>query len=322
MATISSFLASLLPGVRHFRDVSLCLADFESGVNLTYLKDVIHRLDMSGCATFWLYSSYLSLPATHDIPEAAVRDVLRPFTPDVSNERKANSSMERLLIQSASVFSSSILPWFIRTLEAGTALTCIDVLAVGLSTSRWSVILAGVHLPRLASFRIAGINLATLADFLSRHTCISTVKLDGLVLDRALASEGGLYLPCLHTVEGNEHQIAHFLHLLVAIPLLHLVNVEFRADRLTEDTERGFDSEAHIHALRRLSLLQANKFLTMSFDVPPLRNFTVPFLDRKDGIHPESSLSVNTLDLCFVHSSREDIVETMVRVVVECTDVR
>lgn len=134
LSAIAHFLATLAPGTRHFRVVYIFLSDSESGVDLSYLKPVVLKLNRSGCAHFWLYSSYLALPATNDIPphaNAAGHPNLLPM--DLEDEIEANDQLEHLLIESPSVLSSSLLPWLGRTLETSKAITRVDILSLGLS---------------------------------------------------------------------------------------------------------------------------------------------------------------------------------------------
>lgn len=313
LSAIAQFLGTLAPGASHFRVVHIYLNDFESGVDLTYLKRVVFKLNRSGCAHFWLYSSYIALPPTNDTSGHP-----NSLAVDPEDEVGVNSHLERLLIQSASALSSSLLPWLGRTLETSKAMTCIDVLSLGLDVSQWAHILSRVHLPHLTSLRIAGVGIETLARFLSRHSAISSLSLDGLVLeeDDGAARARDITLPQLHTIEGTEQQIASVLGLLRPTPLMRLGNVDFRADLLSAvSAESTFDTEAHLRAFRCLHTLRAYSLLFMAFDFPALGKFSEPFFDRDgdDGLQLESRLSVDMLDLRLVIASKDEARELLVR---------
>lgn len=173
-----------------------------------------------------------------------------------------------------------------------------------------------VHLPHLSSLRIAGVGIWSLARLLSRHPTISSLFLDGLVLDEedGVARVRDISLPQLHTIEGTEHQVAAVLGLLRPSPSMRLGNVVFRSDYLRTAPETEFNTESHLRSLRLILELRSYSLRFLSFDVPALRQFSAPFFTRDfDDGAVERALIVDMLDLDFMASSREEIREVLVR---------
>ncbi len=299
LSRLTDFFASLPLGVRHFRVVHIFLNDYECGVDLVALKEMILGVHRTGCVDFWIYSSYLAEAGVSDFPH--VEDV------------EYTHEMERVFIQSPSIFSMALFPWFVRTLEVGTCLTSVDVQSVGLDPSGWSAILPRVTLPRLECLRLVGVDLGTLVDFLNRHPSLRSIRLDGLQLDTPVHPNRRLTLPNLSTIEGNEFQIASFLNIVDPVPWRCFMGVIFREDCSLETPSCSFDSEAYLAAFRHVARLQTGGYLSLSLTFPSLRDFSSPsfFRDQSES-RPENLLSLDRLEVDISGESLDDSTELLV----------
>ncbi len=82
------------------RVVHFFLADYECGINVAALKDVILGVHRTGCLDLWIYSSYLAEVGTSDVVHL--------------DEVEYTHEMERVTFQSTSVFSMALFPWFVE----------------------------------------------------------------------------------------------------------------------------------------------------------------------------------------------------------------
>lgn len=299
LSCLAKFFASLPLGMRLFRVVHFFLADYECGINVAALKDVILGVHRTGCLDLWIYSSYLAEVGTSDVVHL--------------DEVEYTHEMERVTFQSPSVFSMALFPWFVRTLEAGTSLTSVDVVSVGLDPSRWSDILPSITLPRLQCLRLVGVDLVTLADFLHRHPSLQSIRLDGLYMDGPVPPSRRLMLPNLNTIEGNDSQIASFLAIVNPLRSLCFMTVVFRED-CSMEIPSSFATEPCLTAFRHLARLQKAGYLSLSFNFSSLCKVSQPsfFLDQGES-RPERLISVDRLEINVFGQSTAESIELLVR---------
>ncbi|KLO05567.1 hypothetical protein SCHPADRAFT_720592 [Schizopora paradoxa] len=305
LSCMSLFFASLPINRRHFRAVHIFLKDYETGVDLHALADAITSLHRTGCAELWIHSSFLSEPGRSDTFEGGEIDPVSAH------------NMLRLCIRSPTLFSKSLLPWLVSTLESGTSLTSVDVLSPGLGPSQWAAILPRVRLHYLRDLRLVGVDLPVLLDFLGKHPSLRAIRLDGLQISPGLSTRSHrLILPRLNHVEGDAAQIAHFLELSDPVGIPCFSSVVFREDKSLEVPSNTFDSVACLSVLRFLTGFSGRSYLSLTF------NFVYPhympdpsFFDvENDSIkesRPERSLSLDRLNVNIYSDSLGDGAELL-----------
>ncbi|KLO10572.1 hypothetical protein SCHPADRAFT_892219 [Schizopora paradoxa] len=301
LSCMSNFFASLTLNVRHIRAVRIFLSDYDCGVDLSALSNVVKQLHRTGCVDFWIYSSYLPEQGRNDLPSTD------------ETEFNFTHAIEHLVIQSSSVFSASMAPWLIRTLEAGTALATIDVSSAGWGPFEWAYILPRINSHRLKTLRLVGADVSNVAPFLGRHPSVSSILLDGLELNEDLSSIGTVRLPNLTTIEGDEMRIAYFLELLEPTTSLRFATIVFREDCSTDMPSDVFDTEAYLKAFRLLASL-GDTSLTLSFNFSSLRQFsTSTFLrpTHDDQSRPERQLSVDRLEVNIFGDTTADCIDLL-----------
>lgn len=293
LSCLADFFASLPPGVCHFRILHLFLSDFEFGINIRLLSNVLYSVHRTGCVDFWIYSSYLS--------EEGICDVGRCDLPENSH------AMERVAVQSSCVFSKTLLPWFAWTLESGSSLTSVDISSVGMTSERWSALLPRITLPRLQALRLVGLDLTSLTHFLARHPSVRKIHLDGVQVNSVDSVDQRLALPNLNTIEGDEARIACFLALLDPTIPLRFVTLVFRNDCNSLFTPRSFDGEAFATALRLIGELQEDAS-TLVINVSSDCGFASSVYSSRDfDNRPERRLSLFDLNINIFGSRPEEI---------------
>ncbi|KLO05303.1 hypothetical protein SCHPADRAFT_947032 [Schizopora paradoxa] len=312
LSHVATFFATLPAGEPHFCVVQIHLTDYDCGVELSALSQVLKLLYRTGCDEFWINSSYLCEPGRVDSTpaEAAI---------EPGREEHYFHGLDRLSVYSPTVFSPTLMPWFVQTLASGHSLSHLDVSSVGMTASGWAGILPHVTLRCLRNLRLVGVDLGILYAFLLRHPWLRSISLDGLsVTEGNPPPVGVLALPDLYNIEGTEVQIAHFLHLLRPSNALPFVNLDFRDDSSSETLGTAIDGDACLLALHRLAdlLLPEDAYLMLHFDFSKPRTFIdksfLTILNTSDPLsRPENLLSVNRLEINIFGQSQAESIELL-----------
>ncbi|KLO04857.1 hypothetical protein SCHPADRAFT_947383 [Schizopora paradoxa] len=294
LSCLANLFSSLLPGACHFQIVHMFLSDFECGVNIRLLSDVLYCLHRTGCVDFWIYSSYLC--------KEGMDDVVRLDLPEFTH------AMERVNIQSPCLFSKALFPWLSRTLQAGSSISAVEISNVGMTSEQWSAMLPLISLSRIRVIGLVGVDWDALVHFLSRHPSIETLRLDGVLDNGVEVPLGSLVLPNLETIEGDERRIAHFLPLLDPTIRLRFSTLVFREDCASRFTSRSFDREDFTTALNHFANLQEASTLVINVSCNcGFATYAASSVNLNN--RPERLLSLSRLDINIFGSHPQDTLD-------------
>lgn len=278
---LAKFFASIHGDGPRFGTVHFFLNDFHRGINLSLLSDAIRLVHRVGCSDLRILSSYPEERGTSDVEHAV--------DPDFAH------NMERLVIQSPSIFSKALRPWFFRVLEMGSSLTSVDVLCYGLN---WELLLRHVFLSNILEIRFVGVDLSNLVGFLTRHPSVKVVRLDGLQYMWTVRADH-LALPNLNSIEGDEVQISRFLKFLEPRSRFQPLSIFFRDDCSLDTPSSPFNANACLAALRLLGDFHGKACISLKFNFTSLRHFTSHFFRVDPDSRPEGRLRVEKMEVNF-----------------------